>query len=141
MFVHCSKSLHNSCGGVMKVILMFSKDFAYRKCEGTIGQSMELCNELKAVRDLAYLSDRVIKSVGLEAVETAEAIFGLVMLMEYGELLHEKSLILMLKGDVYMSYVWPAILYRSKVWFLEENEMRMLWRTGRSMVGAMCVLS
>ena len=43
----------------------------------------------------------------------------------------------MLMGSVYKSYVRPAMLYGSKAWCLEENEMGILW-TERSIVGAMC---
>ena len=44
----------------------------------------------------------------------------------------------MLKGAVYKSYVWSAILYGSEAWCLNESEMEILQRTERSMVRAMC---
>ena len=42
----------------------------------------------------------------------------LVMFMQYGELLYEKRVPLMLIWAVYMSYVRPALLYGSEAWRL-----------------------
>ena len=53
--------------------------------------------------------------------------------MRYDRRLHPR-----LKGAVHKSNVRPAILYGSEAWSLKESEMRMLRRTERSMVRAMC---
>ena len=57
--------------------------------------------------------------------------------MECGEILYSRFP-LMLKGAVYKCYVRPAILYGSEAWCLKESEMKILRRTERSMVRAMC---
>ena len=44
----------------------------------------------------------------------------------------------MLKGDVYGSYVRPAILYGSEAWYLNESDIGILRRTKRSIVREMC---
>ena len=43
-----------------------------------------------------------------------------------------------LKGAVYKSYVWPAILYGSETSYLIESEMGILRMIERSMVRAVC---
>ena len=43
-----------------------------------------------------------------------------------------------LKGAVYDSYVRPAILCVGEAWCLKESEIRILRRTERSTVRAMC---
>ena len=53
-------------------------------------------------------------------------------------MLYGRGLLLGLKGAVYESYVRPAILYESEAWCLKESEMRVLQRSERSMVRAMC---
>ena len=54
------------------------------------------------------------------------------------EMLHGRRSQLRLKGGVYKSYVRPTILYASKAWCLKESEMKILQRTERSMVRAIC---
>ena len=44
---------------------------------------------------------------------------------EYGKLLYRRFL-LMLKGAVFMSYVWPAILYGHETWCLKQSERGVL---------------
>ena len=58
--------------------------------------------------------------------------------MECDELLYGRRFPLNLKGAVHKSYVRSAILHRSEAWCLKESEMRILQRTERSMVRAMC---
>ena len=53
-------------------------------------------------------------------------------------MLYGRRFPLRLKGAVYRSYVGPAILYRSEVWCLKNSEIRILRKTDRSMIRAMC---
>ena len=61
-----------------------------------------------------------------------------VKLGECGELQYGRRFPLKLKGAVYKSYARSAILYRSETWCLNESEIGILGRTGRSMMRAMC---
>ena len=75
---------------------------------------------------------------GCEAAVSVRTRCEWVKLRECSELQHSKRFPLRLKGAVYKSYVRPAILHVSEAWCLKENEMRILRRTERSMVRAMC---
>ena len=57
--------------------------------------------------------------------------------MECGELLYGRFSF-RLKGAVYMSYVWLAMLYENETWCLNESEMGILRRTGGSMMRIIC---
>ena len=69
---------------------------------------------------------------------TARTRCGWVKFRACSELLHGRRFPLKPKGAVYRSYVRPAILYGSEEWCLKESEMRILQRTERFMVRAMC---
>ena len=75
-------------------------------------------------------------SGGCEAARTR---CGWVRFRECGELQHGKKFPLKLKGAVYRSYVWPAILYGSEAWCLKESEIGILQRTERSPWWEQCV--
>ena len=87
---------------------------------------MKLCDEVETVSEFTYLGDRVSADGGCEAALTARTRCGLVMFRECGELLYDRRFSLRLKGAVYKSYVWPAILYGSEVLCLKESDMRIL---------------
>ena len=70
-----------------------------------------LCDEVETVCELTYLGDSVCASGGCVAAVTTRTRFGLVKFRECGELLYGRRFPLELKGAVYKSYVWPAILY------------------------------
>ena len=100
-----------------------------------VGQEETLCDEV--VKECTYLGDRVSDGGGREAAVTARTRCGWVKFRECSELLYGRRFPLRLKGAVYESYVWPAILYGSEAWCLKESEMGIL-RTERSMVRAIC---
>ena len=52
-------------------------------------------------------------------------------------LLYVRIFPLRLKGAVYKSYVWPAILYGGEAWCLKERKIAILPATEGSMVRAM----
>ena len=120
----------------------FSVKFTCIKCEGNIGEAVEqkvkLCDEVETVSELTYLGDRVSAGGGCEVSLTARTRCGWVEFRECGELLYGWWFPLWLKGAVYESSVWPAILYESVAWCLKESEIGILRRTERSIVGAMC---
>ena len=63
------------------------------------------------------------------------------MLDEFREcvqLLYGRSLPLRLQGAVYKSCVMPAIVCGSEAWCLKANDIGILGRTERVIVGAMC---
>ena len=114
------------------------------KCEENIGEAVQqeekLCDAVDTVQELAYHDDRVCAGGGCEAVVTVRAIFGWVKFWECGELLHGRKFTLRLKGAVYRSYMSLAMLYGSEAWCLKESEMKILHRTQKSMVRAMCAV-
>ena len=63
---------------------------------------------------------------GCETTVTARTRCGWVKFRECGELLYGRRFHLRLKGAVYRSYVWLAILYASEAWCLIESEMEIL---------------
>ena len=105
---------------------MFSRKIACRKCKGnieeTVGKEVKLCDEVETVREFTYLGDRVSAGGGCEAAVTARMRCGWVKFRECGELLCGRRFPLRLKGAVYRSYVWPAILYGNEAWRLKEME-------------------
>ena len=52
--VRCGKEIHGRCAGVKRVTQKFSRNLAWRKCEGNIGEAVEqeekLCDEVETVR-------------------------------------------------------------------------------------------
>ena len=88
--------------------------------------------------EFTYLGDRVSAGGGCEAAVSTRTYFGWVKFWKCSELLYGRRFSLWLKGAVYNSYVWPAILYGSVAWCLKENEMAILRRTEISMMRAMC---
>ena len=91
---------------------------------------------METVREFTYLGDRVSAGGGCETAVTARMRCRWVKFRECSELLYGRRFPLRLKGAVYKSYVWPAILYGSEVWCLRESEMVILQRTERSLVRA-----
>ena len=120
-----------------RVTTKFYRNFAFRKCEGNIGEAVEqeekLCDEVETVREFTYLGDRVSAGGGCEAVVATRARCEWVRFRECGELLYGRRFPLRLKRAVYKSYVWPAILCGSES-CPKESEMGILRRTERSMV-------
>ena len=55
-----------------------------------------------------------------------------------GELLDGKQFSLKIKEKIYQSYVRSAMLHRSEIWCMRENEMAISRRTGKAMIRAMC---
>ena len=80
------------------------KNFACRKCEGNIGEAVELeeklFDEVETVREFTYLGDRVSAGGVCEAAVTARTICVWVKFMECGDLLYGKRFPLELKGAV-----------------------------------------
>ena len=103
-------------------------------------QEEKLCDEVETVREFTYLDDRVSAGGGCETAVTARTGFGRVTYRECGELLYGRRFPLVLKVAVYEIYVKPAILYGRETWCRKESWMRILRRTERSTVRAMCGL-
>ena len=72
--------IHGKCAKVKSVCPTFSRNFAYRNCEGNIGEVVEqkekLCDEEETVREITYLGDRVRAGGGCEAVVTGRKDVG-----------------------------------------------------------------
>ena len=82
---------------------------------------------METVREFTHVSGvRVSAGGGCEAAVIARTKYGWVKLRECGELLYEKRFFLMLKEAVCKSYVWPASLFGSVAWCLNENERIIL---------------
>ena len=79
--------------------------FDYKKCEGNVGQAVELgersCDAVWAVMEFTYLGDRVNAGGGSDFAVTARARCGRVLLRECGTLLCEKTFLL--ESDVFWS--------------------------------------
>ena len=75
---------------------------------------------------LTYVGDRVSAGGGCEAAVTTRTRRGWVKFRECGELLYGRRFPLRLKGAVYKSYAWPALLHGSEEWCLRESEMGIL---------------
>ena len=73
-------------------------------------QEEKLFDEVETVREFAYFDDRVSAGERCEAAVTARTRCGWVKFWECGEFLYCKRFALVLKGAVYWSYVWPAML-------------------------------
>ena len=129
IYLQCDKLINGVCAGVKRVTPKFSINFACRKCEGNIGEAVEeeekLCDEVETVQEFTYLGDRVSAGGECEAAVTARTRCWWVRFRECGELLYGRFP-LRLKGAVYWSYIWPAILYGSEAWCLNGCEMGIL---------------
>ena len=101
-------------------------------------QEEKLCDEVETVREFTYLDDMVSAGGGCEAAVYTCTRCGLIKFGECGEVLYGRRFPLWLKGDVYKSYVRPAILCGNEAWCLRESEMGILQRTERSMVREIC---
>ena len=97
-----------------------------------------LCDEVEIVKDFCYLGDRLNASGGCEIAVTARARIGWMKFRECGESLLGRRFSLKMKGMVYRSCVRSAMLYGSETWCWRENEMIILRRTERAIVGSMC---
>ena len=69
---------------------------------------------------------------------TARTEFGWVGHKECAELQHGRKFPLKLVEAAYWNYVRPSMLYGSEACCLKESEVRILRRTERSMLRAMC---
>ena len=120
--LQCGKLIHGRCAGVKMATPKFPRNFTSRKCEGSIGEAVEqeekLCDEVETVIKFTYLGDRLSAGEGCEAEVLARTICGWVQYWECGELLYGRRFPLKLKGAVYESCVWPAILYGIGEWCL-----------------------
>ena len=138
----CGKWIHDRCAGVKKLTSKFQRKFTCIGCDGNIGevveQEVKLCNKVETVSELTCLGDRMSAGERCEAAVTARTRCGSVRFRECGELLHGRIFPLRLNGAVYESYIRPAILFGSEAWCLKEREMKILRRTDRSMVRAIC---
>ena len=78
----------------------FSMNFKCRKCDGNIVEAVEqeekLCDEVKTVRELKYIDDKVSEGGGCEAAVTARTRCWWVKLRECGELLYGRRFTLKL---------------------------------------------
>ena len=86
--VQCGKWIHIRCAEVERVIPKFSRNFAFRKCQGNIGEAVEQeeksCDEVGTVSEFTYLGDRESASGGYVAAVAARTICGWVKFMECG---------------------------------------------------------
>ena len=89
------------------------------------GAGSNSCNEVEIVREFAYLGDRVRAIGGCDVALTARRC-GWIKLKEFGVSLYGKRFPLKQKGDVYESYVRPAILHGSDAWCLKEKVIGIL---------------
>ena len=125
--VLCGRWAHDRCALVKRATPMVSRNFTCRKCEGNIGETVELedklCDAVETVWKFIYLGDRVSAGGGCEAAVTARTRCGLVKFMECSELLFSKIFPLRLKGTVYRSNARLAILCGSEPWCLTEGEL------------------
>ena len=142
LWLQCGKWIHSRCAGKKRVYPKFSRNFTSRKCEGNIGEAVELevmlCDDMETVEEYTHLVDRVSAVGGCEAAVTVRARCGWVKFRECGELMYGMRFPIRLKRAVYRSYVRPALLHGSEAWCLKESEMVILRWTDRSMVRAMC---
>ena len=81
---------------------------------------------METVREVTYLGDRESAGEGCEVTVTARTRCGWVVFTECSELLNDTRFSLWLKGSVYKSNVWPAILYGSDALCLKESEIGIL---------------
>ena len=92
----------------------------------------------KPYGELTYLGAKVSAGGGCEAAVTAKSRCVRVKLMKSHEMLYGRRFPPKLKGSVYKSHLSPSIPYGSEAQCLKESEIRILQRTERSMVRAMC---
>ena len=98
--------------------------------EGTV-------NLIETVKGFYYLGDRLNASGGCEAAVTARVRMGDVKLRECEELLLGYKFPLTMKDKFCHCCLRSAILYRSEMLCLKENEKVILNRTKRAMMRAM----
>ena len=138
----CTKWIHERCTKIKKVTCTSARHFVCRRCtnvgSGTEKSVEVLCDEVKTVKGLCYLGDRLNASGGRETATTSRVRIGWMKFRECGELLRGRRFSLRMKGMVYRSCVRSAMLYESETWCLRENEMAILRRTERAMVRSMC---
>ena len=142
LYVQCGKWIHGRCAGVRRVTPRISRNVAYRRCIGNIGEAVEqeekLCDEVETLREFTYLGDRVNAGGGCESAVTSRTRCWWVKFRECSELLYGKRFPLGLKGVFNKSYVRPAVLYGSKACCLKEFRLGIFSRTKRYMARAMC---
>ena len=97
-----------------------------------------LCDEVETVKGFCYLGDKMNASGGCETAVTARVRIGWMKFRECREVLLGRRFSLKMKGMVYRSCVRSAMLYGSETWCLRENEMIILRRTERAVVGSTC---
>ena len=91
---------------------IFLRNYSCKKCEGNIGEAVELEEKLCVVATVSaftYLGDRVSAGGGCEAAVTATTRYGLVSLGSAMSCMAGFSL--MLKGAFSKSFVKPAMLH------------------------------
>ena len=98
----------------------------------------KLCDKVETVNGFCLLRDRLNSSGGCEAAVRVEVRIGWIRFMECGELLLGNRFALKINGKVYHCCARLVVLYRSKTWYLKENEKAILRRTKRAIVTAMC---
>ena len=127
--VQLGKWNHKRCAGMKRVTPKFSRYLACIKCEGNIGEALEkeekLCDEVETVRKLTYIGYRENAGGGREAAVTARTRCGWAKCRDCGNLLYGRFP-LMMKGAVYKSCAWLAILYGIEAWCLKDSRMKML---------------
>ena len=98
------------CAGEKRMILLYSRNCACRKCKWNFGDAVKVEDklyEVETVREFTCLVDRVSEGGECEAAVTARTRCGWVKLMECGELMYGWRFYLMQKGPVYKSNVEP----------------------------------
>ena len=98
----------------------------------------KLCDEVYTVNGCCYSRDRLNSSGDSEAADTARVKISWVRFRECAKLLLGNRFPLRMKGKVYRCCIRSAILYRSKAWYLKENENAILRRMERVMVRTIC---
>ena len=90
------------------------------------------------MKEFTYLGGRLSAGGGCEAAVTTRTRYGWIKFWECGELLYGERFSPLLRGVACKSYVVSANLCGSEAWCLKESGMRILRRTERSIVRAMC---
>ena len=95
----------------------FSRNFTYRKCEGTNGEAVrqegKSCDEVETVQEFTSGGDRVSSDGKFEATVAAKVRCGWVKRRKHRKSLHRKRFPLQPKRVIYKSYARQAILYES----------------------------
>ena len=90
------------------------------------------------MKSFCYLGDRLNASSKSEAAVTARTKTRWIKFRECRKFLQERKFSLKIKREISQSYVISEMLYCRKTWFLQENEMTTLKRTGKAMIRARC---